>query len=176
MGFLLLQSLVLFRGGLADAGAKGLVVAAGASALGFALAAFITPWLSPRLGQIAFASRMLLTACVGVAALGWVLQPWSVAAVGFVVGMASQGVKITVDSLLQAHVPDALLGRAFSAYDMLYNTGLVAGAATAAVALPADGLATAPSGVIALLYLALALGLAVVWRRAAQVDTDRPLG
>ena len=52
-GFLLLQTLLLFRGPFeAGHGARGFGVAAAASALGFASAAFVTPWLAPRLTAI----------------------------------------------------------------------------------------------------------------------------
>lgn len=170
MGFLLLQTVVLFRGGLSDAGGRGLVVAAAASAFGFTLAAFVTPWLSPRIGQVPYASRALLGVCVVVAAVGWLLTPWSVAVVGFVVGLASQCVKITVDSLLQAHVPDGLLGRAFAGYDMVYNAGLVAGAVTAAWTLPDSGLAAAPAAAIAAVYAVVGLALPPVWARARRAD------
>ena len=130
-GFMLLQTLLLFRGPFATRAATaglGFGLAAGASAAGFALAAFVTPWLAPRWGR----SRMPPDAS---------RSPARHAGAGPVAHAVEHrrgrlrrlvlvaGVKINVDSLMQAHVPDHLLGRAFSAYDVVYNAGLVAAAA-----------------------------------------------
>ena len=82
--------------------------------------------------------RMLALGALVCAVLGPFLTPWSIVVVGFVVSFTSQCVKITVDSLLQAHVDDHLLGRAFSAYDVVYNAGMVAAAALGAFVLPDD--------------------------------------
>ena len=57
----------------------------------------------------------------------------------FVLGLASQGIKICVDTFVQTGVDDAFRGRVFSLYDVLFNVAFVAAAATAAVVLPADG-------------------------------------
>ncbi len=84
------------------------------------------------------------SAALVCAVLGPFLTPWSIVVVGFVVSFTSQCVKITVDSLLQAHVDDHLLGRAFSAYDVVYNAGMVAAAALGAFVLPESGLAWWP--------------------------------
>ena len=144
-GFLLLQTLLLFRGPFeAGHGARGFGIAAGASALGFASAAFVTPWLAPRLTAVPYAARMLALGALVCAVLGPFLTPWSIVAVGFAVSFTSQCVKITVDSLIQAHVDDHLLGRAFSAYDVVYNAGMVAAAALGAFVLPESGLAWWP--------------------------------
>ena len=174
---LLLQTLLLVRHAMDKPHQPmGFGVAAAASAAGFAVAAFLTPWLLPRLGAIPFAARALALGGVGCAALGPWLAPWSMSALGFVVGVVSQSVKITVDSLLQAHVPDHLLGRAFSAYDVMYNAGLVIAACVGALLLPASGLVLWPFAALFALYLALALGVGPLWQRASRADETRPLG
>jgi len=176
-GFLLLQTLLLFRGPFEGGhGAMGFGVAAAASAVGFASAAFVTPWLAPRLSAIPYAARMLGLGALVCAVLGPFLAPWSIVAVGFAVAFTSQCVKITVDTLLQAHVEDHLLGRAFSAYDVVYNAGLVAAAALGAVVLPASGLAWWPLLLFACLYGTTALLLGRLWSRATVLDHERPLG
>ncbi len=170
-GFLLLQTLLLFRGPFeAGHGARGFGVAAAASALGFASAAFVTPWLAPRLTAIPYAVRMLALGALVCAVLGPFLTPWSIVVVGFVVSFTSQCVKITVDSLLQAHVDDHLLGRAFSAYDVVYNAGMVAAAALGAFVLPESGLAWWPLVAFAVLYgaTAMLLGRPLVTRHRAR--------
>ena len=176
-GFFLLQTLLLVRHETAGGEqATAIAVAAAVAAAGFALAAFLTPWLLPRAGAIRYAAGVLAVGAVGCATLGPWLTPWSMSALGFVVGVSSQGVKITVDSLLQTHVPDHLLGRAFSAYDVMYNAGLVMAAGAGAVLLPASGRAWWPFAVFAALYLALALGIGPLWQRVSQADETRPLG
>jgi len=182
MGFLLLQSVLLFRGPFAAtsvgpiSGVGGLGIAVAASAAGFAFAAFVTPWLSPRLQPVRFATAALALAAVTCAAMGWVLTSWSFVVIGFLVAFASQCVKITVDSLLQAHVPDVLLGRAFAFYDVTYNAGLVAGAAIPALVLPESALAAWALFVIAAFYVALSGMLGPAWQRASARDASRPLG
>lgn len=176
-GFLLLQTLVVVRHSLPPSEqAMATAVAAAATAAGFAAAAFLTPWLLPRLTAIRYAAWLLALGAIASAGLGPWLTPWSLSTLGFVVGVVSQGTKITVDSLLQAYVPDHLLGRAFSVYDVMYNAGLVAAATTAALALPASGQAWWPFAAMALGYLGLALGLDPLWRRASRADETRPLG
>ena len=177
MGFLLLQSVLFFRGPLsAPREVCGLGIAALASATGFTLAAFVTPWLAPRIGPSLRESHAGGCGASGQPPSAQVLATWSVAVVGFVVSFASQGIKITVDTLIQATVPDLLLGRAFSAYDVVYNAGLVVGAGIAAVVLPDGGTAVLPMLAIAALYVALTAGLGSVWRRAADRDERLPLG
>ena len=108
--------------------------------------------------------------------LGPFLTPWSIVVVAFVVSFTSQCVKITVDSLMQAHVDDHLLGRAFSAYDVVYNAGMVAAAALGAIVLPATGLAWWPLVAFACLYGVAATLLGRLWDRATVLDRERPLG
>lgn len=176
-GLLSMQILLLFRGLFVQrGGTAGFAVAVGSMALGFAAAAFLTPWLLPRLSAVPYAVRLLAVAGVACALLGPVLAPWSVVVLGFVVGIVSQGVKITIDSLMQTHVPDLLLGRAFSAYDVMYNAGLVLAAGLGAALLPASGDAWWPFVALTVLYLGLALGLSPRWRRAGRLDEERPLG
>ncbi len=176
-GFFLLQSLLLFRGPFEhDSGTVGFTVAAVGAAVGFSLAAFVTPWLAPRLGAVPYAARMLAMGAVVCAVLGPLLAPWSVVVIGFVVSFTSQCVKITVDSLMQVHVPDHLLGRAFSAYDVVYNAGMVVAAALGALALPASGLVWWPLAAFAVIYGVTATLLPRYWARVGRLDEERPLG
>ena len=55
-------------------------------------------------------------------------------------GLAAQGVKICVDTILQREVDDGFRGRVFTVYDMVFNGVFVAAAALAAVVLPAERL------------------------------------
>ena len=60
-------------------------------------------------------------------------------AAAFVLGLAAQGVKICVDTILQLEVDDGFRGRVFTIYDMVFNAVFVAAAALAAVVLPVSG-------------------------------------
>ena len=176
-GFFLLQSLLLFRGPFDQGhGALGFTIAAVGAAAGFSLAAFITPWLAPRLGPVPYAARMLALGAVVCAALGLLLTPWAIVVIGFVVSFTSQCVKITVDSLMQTHVSDHLLGRAFSAYDVVYNAGMVAAAALGALLLPPSGFVWWPLIGFAVLYGATATLLPRQWARVGRLDDARALG
>ena len=176
-GFFLLQSLLLFRGPFEDGhGALGFGIAAVAAAVGFSLAAFVTPWLAPRLGAVPYAARILAIGALACAVLGPLLSPWAIVVIGFVVSFTSQCVKITVDSLMQTYVPDHLLGRAFSAYDVVYNAGMVAAAALGAVLLPASGYVWWSLVGFALIYGATATLLPRQWSRVSRLDDARPLG
>ena len=82
-------------------------------------------------------------------------------------GFVSQGVKISVDTLVQQHVDDGFRGRVFSVYDALFNVTLVLAAALTALALPENGRSGAAIGVIAIGYLVTAA--VYVWR-SSRVD------
>lgn len=180
-GYVLLHTLVLFRGPFAHPGQAvgdvlGFGLAAAAAAAGFGLAAVVAPWLTQRWHPIAYAARLLAVSAVAAVALAPWLTPWTVSATNFVVSFAAQTVKISTDSLLQAHVPDALLGRTFTLQDMMYNFGLVAAASLAARTLPPGGETTWPFFVVAAVLGGLALSLPGLWRRAAARDSRAPLG
>ncbi|HET8595701.1 MAG TPA: MFS transporter [Intrasporangium sp.] len=175
-GIVLLQALLLSRGPLSPAGGTGFLrfgVAAAASAVGFALAAFVTPWLAGRWSPVPYAAASLALAGVAALGLGWWLTLWSTAALSALVSFGSQSVKICCDTLMQQHVPDALLGRAFSAYDLVYNGGLVCAAAIGAAVLPPTGLLAWPVLVTGAIYVVLATRLQPAWRAAGRVDARR---
>lgn len=179
LGFLLLQTLLLFRGpfarpGHAGADVIGFGLAAGAAAAGFGLAALVTPWLAPRWSPMPYAVRMLALSGALVLPLAPWLTPWTVSALNFVVAFAAQAVKISIDSLLQAHVPDPLLGRTFSLHDMMYNAGLVAAASFAAWTLPRSGATTWSLFCVAAVLLVVAAALPPVWRRVSALDERAP--
>jgi MFS family permease len=179
-GFLLLQTLLLFRGPFADPDQQvgnvvGFGLAAVAAAAGFGLAAIIAPWLTTRWHPIPHAARMLALSSVAALALAPWLNPWTVSATNFVVGFAAQTIKISTDTLLQAHVPDDLLGRTFALQDMMYNSGLVVAATLAAWTLPPGAATTWPFFAVAALLGAVAMCLSPLWRRVAALDERRPL-
>jgi MFS family permease len=86
----------------------------------------------------------------------------------YFLGVASQGIKICVDTLVQAGVDDAYRGRIFSLYDVIFNVAFVAAAAVAAAVLPDNGRSPAMLVVIALGYVATALLYARASKRHAR--------
>lgn len=81
------------------------------------------------------------------------------------VGMSYAFAKIPVDTIIQEEMPDELRGRAFAAYDLLFNVARVAGTAIAAAAIAAD---VRPEMIVAassLGYFFTSAGLAMWARR-----------
>lgn len=148
-----------------DAGLAGLGRAFAASALGFLLAAFITPEITHRVRKSTW-----ITICFGFAAVAesvYVVYLTEAALLvgAFVIGIAAQGSKICVDTIVQESVDDAYRGRVFSFYDVLFNISFVSAAAFGAMTLPADGNSPAVYAFIAAGYAATAIAYASVSRR-----------
>lgn len=141
----------------ADAGLAKFLAVLGASAVGFALAIVLTPTLSRHTG-----AHRWITGCLALGVLGQLLitirltmPTMLVSAV--VLGLAAQGAKIAVDTIVQRDADDAYRGRAFSLYDVLYNAGFVGAAAIAAVTLPDEGYSAVVFACLTAAYLALAV-------------------
>ncbi|WP_329411708.1 MFS transporter [Streptomyces sp. NBC_00704] len=131
-------------------------LAVGISGAGFFVAAVVTPWVTERLGPLGW-----ITACAAVAAvlelvlmLPFAQLPTFVAA--FVLGLVTQGAKISTDTVVQARVEDGFRGRIFALYDVLFNVAFVGAAAVAALMLPADGRSPALVVTVAVIYGAVA--------------------
>ncbi len=147
----------VFRAGL---GGLGQVVAA--VAIGAALAALVTPSAFRRLGPVTWPAAMLLSSATVAFAfdLPYSLPLWLVSAL--LLSFASQGFKISFDTLVQHHVVDEFRGRVFAIYDMLFNIALVTAAVLTAVALPEDGHSPAAT-----------IGIAGGWTLTALVYVTR---
>jgi MFS family permease len=143
-GLLLLTGLLLYRnyfypsanGNKALGHASLLVIT---SALGFGAAALVTPALVRRFGKPGTIFYGLLLGGVAVLALGTPFNQVGFLALGAVMGLSAQSVKICTDTTVQEEVEDAYLGRVFSLYDMLYNVAYVIGPAIAAPFMPDTG-------------------------------------
>jgi len=95
----------------------------------------------------------------------------AVLAAGGTLGLAAQGAKIAVDTIVQRDTADAYRGRAFSLYDVLYNAAFVGAAALAAVALPDTGWSPPLFAGLAAVYLAGAVAFARSPRTPTPVAT-----
>ncbi|MBA9002133.1 MFS transporter [Thermomonospora cellulosilytica] len=167
-GVTLIMTLLLYRYLFSDDVDEGLNRAAGVlavSGIGYFLAAVLTPLVVPRIGKDAWIAGLLGSAAVALAVFGlpFANVPWMVLA--FLLGVVSQGVKLSVDAILQETVPDAYLGRVFAVYDMLFNAMFVGAAALAAVSVPPNGRSHL---MLFIVIAAYAIGATAYWTSAIR--------
>lgn len=135
----------------------GLTVAV--SGAGFFTAAVLTPWSVAKLGTGGWMALCAAVAAVLEPVLGLPFAPVPTLIAAFVLGLISQAIKITTDTVVQKAVDDAYRGRVFALYDMLYNAAFVAAAGVAALMLPPDGRSAPLILVVAGLYALTAASL-----------------
>ncbi|UFU06516.1 MFS transporter [Ruania halotolerans] len=145
----------------------------GISFAGNGLAIVLTPLAHERMAPSAW-----VILCLGLGALSQVLMAtapvfWLIATAAVLMGLAVQGAKIAVDTIVQRDTADSYRGRAFSLYDTLYNGAFAGAAAVAAAVLPDTGWSRAAFIALAVLYLGLAAGYRSGVRRLH--DTPRPV-
>lgn len=147
-----------------------LAVAVAVSGAGFLVAAVVTPVVTDKMPAPQWVVVLLVGAALTQVFPGALFSRPALLVTAFFLGLASQGIKICVDTFVQATVDDAFRGRVFALYDVLFNVSFVAAAATAAVVLPETGRSYPVLGVVAAGYL-LTAGL---YARAARVSSLRP--
>jgi hypothetical protein len=155
--------------GEADAAFADLSVAVLVSGVGFLTAAVLTPIVTERAGTRAWVLVLLVGAAITQVFPGALYTKPALLVAAFFLGLASQGIKICVDTLVQVNVDDAFRGRVFSLYDVIFNVAFVAAAATAAVVLPPTGKSYVVLGAIAVGYLLTAAGYARVTRAEREI-------
>jgi MFS family permease len=138
------------------AGLKLLGLAVAASGLGYFAAAVLTPWGVERSGRFGWLALCAAAAAVLEPALGLSFAPVPILLAAFVLGLVTQGSKITADTAVQSTVDDAYRGRVFSLYDMLFNVAFVGAAGAAALILPPDGRSVLLVLAVAVLYAGVA--------------------
>jgi hypothetical protein len=89
--------------------------------------------------------------------------PWAIVVSAFGLGIATQGVKICVDTTLQRVVGDIYRGRVFVLYDVLFNAVFVAATVLAAIVIPTDGLSYVVLAMASLWYLLIAYAVFRRW-------------
>ena len=149
-----------------DAALAGLSVAVLVSGVGFVTAAVLTPVVTERVPARAWLLGLLVAAALVQVLPGALYTQPALLVASFVLGLASQGIKIVVDTLVQTHVDDAYRGRVFSLYDVIFNVAFVAAAGAAAVVMPADGKSYPVLVAVSLGYLGTAAWYARATRRA----------
>ncbi len=176
-GIWLVSTILLYRNyfsadGVLRAGLAGLTQVVAGIAIGGAVASFVTPTAFRRLGPVWWPSALLVVSAG--AELGLVLPYAKASLLGcaLVLSFASQGIKISVDTLVQRDIADAFRGRVFSFYDMLFNLAAVLAAVVTALALPEDGHSTTSAFVLAAAWAGAALVYRQVSSRTRHDATD----
>ena len=172
-GLMTVSMILLYRNyfygpGQLDQAFGALAIATGAVGAGLFVAALVTPW-GTRVMQLRQWITVLFVAAAVVTAvpIGLYTQPALVIG-GFLVGFCAQGVKISVDTLVQTGVDDVYRGRVFALYDMIYNVGQVSAAAIGAAILPDNGKSYPALAFIVLGFATTALVYGRLSSRAAQ--------
>jgi hypothetical protein len=178
-GTLLVQALLLYRnyfysGGNGDKALGSVTLLVITSALGFGLAALVTPQGVKRLTKDQWIALWLLVGGVVTILLGPTFDKYTFLVVGFALGLSAQCVKICVDTTVQQTVDDQYMGRVFSLYDMLYNVAYVAGPAIAIPFLPATGKSYLVILVIGACYVAAAAVYAALTLRGPRAEGQSP--
>jgi MFS family permease len=145
------------RNGLALLG-----TAVAVSGAGFFVAALVTPSAAGRLGTMRWMTLCAASATVLTPALVLPFAPAPVMVAAFLLGLATQGAKISTDTVVQSSVADRFRGRVFSLYDVLFNAAFVGAAGVAALMLPPDGRSAPLVLTVAGLYAITTLVLARV--------------
>jgi MFS family permease len=135
------------------------------SAIGFGLAAVVTPQGVKRTSKDVWITAWLVVGGIATIVLGPTFNQVAFLLLGFVMGLSAQCVKICVDTTVQQVVDDAYMGRVFSLYDMLYNVAYVAGPAIAVPFMPSTGKSYLLVLVLGALYLAAGAGYAALTLR-----------
>lgn len=162
-GALTVTVLMLCRYSWANTESEGLallgitVVVSGA---GFFMAAVVTPWAVARLNPFGWIACCAALGAVLLPSLGLFFAPGPMLAAAFVLGLGTQGTKISTDTVVQSSVDDAFRGRIFALYDVLFNIAFVGAAAVAALMLPPDGRSTALLLLVTVLYAMVATAMA----------------
>ncbi|WP_285628920.1 MFS transporter [Actinoallomurus iriomotensis] len=162
-GITTIMTVLLFRNyftGSAEAGMGGFALALVVSGAGYFLAAVVTPLVTERISKEVWIAVQLGFAAVAEVVLGAPFAAFPFIAGGFLLGLAAQGVKLCVDTIVQTIISDAYRGRVFSFYDMIFNGLYVAGFAIAALTLPPSGKSY---GALLLIGCGYAVAAAVYW-------------
>lgn len=168
---LLLYNNTFTGGGVA--GLAGFSVAMGLSGAGFLIGAVATPWATARMAEGTWIALQLAVASVVLLVFGLPFSPVLFPVAAFFLGFVSQGVKVTVDTLVQRHVDDAFRGRVFSVYDVMFNATFVLGAALAAALIPPSGVSPLMVTAMAVAYLVIGALWAARARRVPEPETVR---
>jgi MFS family permease len=137
----------------ADAGLAMFGTVLAATGVGFGLAVVLTPLAHQRMRPSTWVVVCLGLGASSQALLAVTVDLPAVLVGGALLGLAAQGAKIAVDTIVQRDTHDDFRGRAFALYDVLYNAAFVGAAAVAALVLPDTGWSRATFGALAVAYV-----------------------
>ena len=154
----------------ADAGLAVFGTLMGAMLAGHGLAVVLTPLAHERVSPSSWVVMCLIGGTAGQLVLVTTHALTAVASGLLVFGVGVQGAKIAVDTIVQADTVDAYRGRAFSIYDVLFNTAECVAAGVAVLVLPPIGWSRSVQAVLVVLVWTVAL----VYRGRVRALGDRP--
>ncbi len=142
-GMVFLMSILLYRnyfypGGNGNAALSHFTLVVVVTAVGYGLAAVISPVVTRRLSKHTWIALLLAVSGL-VMALGGTFRQLPFLFIGFVLGLTGQGIAISATTIIQEQTSDTYRGRAFALYDMMFNGVFVAGAVVGALIIPVDG-------------------------------------
>ena len=175
-GMTFVASILISRNLLSDGSDTGLGVFAtvlAATAVGFGAAIVLTPVVAARLGTRGWIVVCLVLASASQLVLAVTLTYVSMLVCAVTLGLAAQGAKIAVDTIVQRDTLDQFRGRAFAISDVMYNSAFIGAAAVAAVTLPDVGYSRPMFVVLAVAY---AITAVVFGRWGARVARPVVLG
>ena len=178
-GTLLVQALLLYRnyfysGGNGNKALGSVTLLVITSAIGYGLAAVLTPQGVKRLSKDQWITLWLLIGGAVTILLGPTFDKYTFLVLGFALGLSAQCVKICVDTTVQQTVDDAYMGRVFSLYDMLFNIAYVIGPAIAIPFLPETGKSYLVILVVGACYVAAGALYAALTIRKPKADPQSP--
>lgn len=142
----------------------------GAMVAGHGLSIVLTPLAHERLAPSTWVVMCLLGGSLGQLVLVASHEQLAMTTGIFVFGVGVQGAKIAVDTIVQSDTADAYRGRAFSIYDVLFNTAECVAAGVAVLVLPDVGWSRPVQALLVLFVWAVAL----CYLRGVRRLGDRP--
>jgi MFS family permease len=176
-GVLALVVLLLYRDYFASAedfhaSISGLAQVFVAGSLGVLLAAALTPTVTRHIGGWRWVTALLTATAVAVLVGGLPFRPGMLVLAVLVVNIASQGIKIVVDTSLQHECADEYRGRVFSVNDTSFNLTYVLGMFIAALTVSPDGHSPTAVVIVAIGYALVAGWYTMVAGRWARQQGD----
>ena len=166
---ILISRHILSTPGSAESAIKHFTLVLGFAAIGFGLAAILTPAFAHRVNRHQWIVACLLLGAVGQTLLAISSSSWALLSAAIIVSFSVQGGKIAVDTIVQRDTDDAFRGRAFALYDVAYNTAFISAAVIGAVVLPTNGYSHVVMGALVVAYLVAAFAYARAPRAASAV-------
>ena len=155
-------------------GVESVATLLGAVGIGLGVGVVVVPLIARRLREEFIVPIAFAIGSAGVLVSATSLTRERMIAAAAIVGLSYAFAKIPVDTIVQEEMPDEYRGRAFAAYDLLFNVARVAGTGIAAVAIEAGARLDAILVAVGLGYLFTSVSLLGWARRIVDVRRRRP--